>query len=152
MQGMTCTACARRVEKNLNKVTGVSAYVDFASETAHVSSNSDVDRDVLVQAVRDAGYEVGNDRGTLTLMFWRLIIGALIAIPVAIISMFHELMPNNWNQIAAILTFPVAAWVAWPFHEAAIKNLRLKTATMDTLVSLGVVVAYVYSFFQIFTG
>ncbi len=149
---MTCTACARRVEKNLNKVTGVSAYVDFASETAHVSSNSDVDRDVLVQAVRDAGYEVGNDRGTLTLMIWRLIIGALIAIPVAIISMFHELMPNNWNQIAAVLTFPVAAWVAWPFHEAAIKNLRLKTATMDTLVSLGVVVAYVYSFFQIFTG
>ena len=149
---MTCTACARRVEKNLNKVTGVSAYVDFASETAHVSSNSDVDRDVLVQAVRDAGYEVGNDRGTLTLMIWRLIIGALIATPVAIISMFHELMPNNWNQIAAVLTFPVAAWVAWPFHEAAIKNLRLKTATMDTLVSLGVVVAYVYSFFQIFTG
>lgn len=149
---MTCTACARRVEKNLNKVTGVSAYVDFASETAHVSSNSDVDRDVLVQAVRDAGYEVGNDRGTLTLMIWRLIIGALIATPVAIISMFHELMPNNWNQIAAVLTFPVAAWVAWPFHEAAVKNLRLKTATMDTLVSLGVVVAYLYSFFQIFNG
>ena len=149
---MTCTACARRVEKNLNKVAGVNAYVDFASETAHVSSATEVSRDLLVQAVRDAGYEVGNDRGTLTLMIWRLVIGALISIPVAIISMFHELMPNNWNTIAAIATFPVATWVAWPFHQAAVKNLRLKTATMDTLVSLGVTVAYVYSFIQIFTG
>jgi Cu+-exporting ATPase len=149
---MTCTACARRVEKNLNKVAGVNAYVDFASETAHITSSSEISRDQLVQAVRDAGYEVGNDRGTLTLMIWRLVIGALISIPVAIISMFHELMPANWNQIAAVLTFPVAAWVAWPFHEAALKNLRLKTATMDTLVSLGVTVAYVYSFVQVFTG
>ncbi|MEY3934314.1 MAG: cadmium-translocating P-type ATPase, partial [Actinomycetota bacterium] len=72
---MTCTACARRVEKNLNKVAGVNAYVDFASETAHVSSNTDVSRDLLVQAVRDAGYEVSNDRGKLTLMIWRLVIG-----------------------------------------------------------------------------
>jgi Cu+-exporting ATPase len=85
-------------------------------------------------------------------MFWRLVIGALISTPVAIISMFHELMPDNWNQIAAVATLPVAAWVAWPFHEAAVKNLRLKTATMDTLVSLGVSVAYIYSFIQIFTG
>ncbi len=149
---MTCTACARRVEKNLNKVAGVSAYVDFASETAHVNSSTEISRDQLVQAVRDAGYEVGNERGTLTLMIWRLVIGSLISIPVAIVSMFHELMPANWNQIAAVLTFPVAAWVAWPFHEAAVKNLRLKTATMDTLVSLGVTVAYVYSFVQVFTG
>jgi Cu+-exporting ATPase len=149
---MTCTACARRVEKNLNKVTGVNAYVDFASETAHITSNTEVPREQLVQAVRDAGYEVGNDRGTLTLMIWRLVIGALISLPVAIVSMFHELMPDNWNVIAAALTFPVATWVAWPFHEAAVKNLRLKTATMDTLVSLGVTVAYVYSFVQVFTG
>jgi len=149
---MTCTACARRVEKNLNKVAGVNAYVDFASETAHITSSTEVSRESLVQAVRDAGYEVGNDRRTLTLMIWRLVIGALISLPVAIISMFHELMPDNWNQIAAVATFPVAAWVAWPFHEAAVKNLRLKTATMDTLVSLGVTVAYVYSFVQVFTG
>jgi Cu+-exporting ATPase len=149
---MTCTACARRVEKNLNKVEGVKAYVDFATETAHISSSSDISRDLLVKAVQDAGYEVGNDRGTLTLMIWRLVIGALISLPVAIVSMFHELMPNNWNVIAAVLTFPVATWVAWPFHAAAVKNLRLKTATMDTLVSLGVTVSYVYSFVQVFTG
>lgn len=149
---MTCTACARRVEKNLNKVAGVNAYVDFASETAHVTATTEIPRELLVQAVKDAGYDVGNDRGTLTLMIWRLLIGALISVPVAIVSMFHELMPNNWNTIAAIATLPVAAWVAWPFHEAAVKNLRLQTATMDTLVSLGVTVAYVYSFIQVFTG
>jgi Cu+-exporting ATPase len=150
---MTCTACARRVEKTLNKIEGVSAYVDFATETAHVSSSKDqLDRETLVEAVRDAGYEVGSNRGELTMMIWRLVIGALIAIPVAVISMFHELMPPNWNLTAAVLTFPVAFWVSWPFHAAAYKNLKLKTATMDTLVSLGVLVSYLYSVSQVFTG
>ena len=149
---MTCTACARRVEKTLNKVPGVNAYVDFASETAHVTSGTEVSRDQLVQAVRDAGYEVGNDRGQLTHMIWRLVIGALIAIPVAVISMIHELWPDNWTLIAAFLTLPIAIWVAWPFHQAAFKNLKLKTATMDTLVSLGVLVSYIYSVTQIFTN
>lgn len=149
---MTCTACARRVEKTLNKVPGVSAYVDFASETAHVTSGTEVSRDQLVQAVRDAGYEVGSDRGQLTHMIWRLAIGALIAIPVAVISMIHELWPDNWTLIAAILTLPIATWVAWPFHQAAFKNLKLKTATMDTLVSLGVLVSYLYSVSQVSTN
>jgi Cu+-exporting ATPase len=66
--------------------------------------------------------------------------------------MFHELMPPNWNLTAAVLTFPVAFWVSWPFHAAAFKNLKLKTATMDTLVSLGVLVSYLYSASQVFTG
>jgi Cu+-exporting ATPase len=149
---MTCTACARRVEKTLNKVPGVNAYVDFASETAHVTSGTEVSREQLVQAVRDAGYEVGNDRGKLTHMIWRLVIGALIAIPVAVISMVHELWPDNWTLIAAFLTLPIATWVAWPFHQAAFKNLKLKTATMDTLVSLGVLVSYLYSVSQVFTN
>jgi Cu+-exporting ATPase len=150
---MTCTACARRVEKTLNKIEGVSAYVDFATETAHVSSSSeDVERETLVQAVRDAGYEVGSNRGELTMLIWRLVIGAVIAIPVAVISMIHELWPPNWSLIAAVLTFPIAFWVSWPFHAAAYKNLKLKTATMDTLVSLGVLVSYLYSVSQVFTG
>jgi Cu+-exporting ATPase len=150
---MTCTACARRVEKTLNKIEGVSAYVDFATETAHVSTSKEqVQRETLVQAVRDAGYEVGSNRGELTMMIWRLVIGALISIPVAVISMIHELWPPNWNLIAAVLTFPIAFWVSWPFHAAAYKNLKLKTATMDTLVSLGVLVSYLYSVSQVFTG
>jgi Cu+-exporting ATPase len=149
---MTCTACARRVEKTLNKVPGVNAYVDFASETAHVTSGAEVSRDQLVLAVREAGYEVGNDRGRLTHMIWRLVVGFLIALPVAVISMIHELWPDDWTVIAALLTLPVATWVAWPFHEAAFKNLKLRTATMDTLVSLGVLVSYLYSVSQVFTN
>lgn len=149
---MTCTACARRVEKNLNKVEGVTAFVDFATETAHITSAKPIRQELLRQAVEDAGYKVGANRNELATLFWRLWLGALIALPVAIISMFHELMPPNWHAIAAAATLPVATYVAWPFHIAAFKNLKLKTATMDTLVSLGVLVAYVYSAIQLFTG
>ena len=149
---MTCTACARRVEKNLNKVPGVSAYVDFASEKAHITSATPITQALLVQAVEDAGYKVGANRSELKSLLWRLWIGAFIAAPVAVISMFHELMPPNWHTIAAFATLPIAAYVAWPFHIAAFKNLKLKTATMDTLVSLGVIVAYVYSVIQLFVG
>ena len=149
---MTCTACARRVEKNLNKLEGVSAFVDFASEKAHIQAAPQVTQDQLIQAVEDAGYKVGSNRSELDSLLWRLWIGAIIAAPVAIISMFHQLMPPNWHTIAAIATLPIATWVAWPFHSAAFKNLKLKTTTMDTLVSLGVIVAYVYSVIQLFIG
>jgi P-type Cu+ transporter len=149
---MTCTACARRVEKNLNKVEGVSAFVDFASEKAHITAAPQVTQDALRKAVEDAGYKVGSNRSELTSLLWRLWIGALIALPVAIISMFHQLMPPNWHTIAAIATLPIATWVTWPFHSAAFKNLKLKTSTMDTLVSLGVIVAYGYSVIQLFIG
>ena len=149
---MTCTACARRVEKNLNKLEGVSAFVDFASEKAHIQAAPQVTQDQLIQAVEDAGYKVGSNRSELDSLLWRLWVGAIIAAPVAIISMFHQLMPPNWHTIAAIATLPIATWVAWPFHSAAFKNLKLKTTTMDTLVSLGVIVAYVYSVIQLFIG
>ena len=149
---MTCTACARRVEKNLNKVEGVSAYVDFASEKAHVTAAAEVTQEQLRQAVEDAGYKVGSNRSELRTLVYRLIIGGVLALPIAVISMFHELMPPNWHEIAAVATLPIAAWVAWPFHSAAFKNLKLKTTTMDTLVSLGVIVAYLYSVIQLLTG
>lgn len=149
---MTCTACARRVEKNLNKVAGVSAYVDFASEKAHVTASDAVSQDELREAVEAAGYKVGTNRSELKTLQWRLWLGALISLPVAIISMFHQLMPPNWHLMAAVLTLPVATWVTWPFHSAAFKNLKLKTSTMDTLVSLGVIVSYGFSVIQLFTG
>ena len=149
---MTCTACARRVEKNLNKVEGVSAFVDFASEKAHVKTTPQVTQEQLIKAVEDAGYKVGSNRSELTSLLWRLWVGAIIATPVAIISMFHEIMPMGWHTIAAIATLPIAAWVAWPFHSAAYKNLKLGSTTMDTLVSLGVIVAYLYSVYQLAIG
>ena len=149
---MTCTACARRVEKNLNKVDGVSAFVDFASEKAHITAAPAVTQEQLRKAVEDAGYKVGSNRSELHSLLVRLWVGAIIATPVAIISMFHQLMPPNWHLIAAVATLPIAAWVSWPFHTAAFKNLKLKTTTMDTLVSIGVIVAYGYSVIQLFTG
>jgi len=149
---MTCTACARRVEKNLNKVEGVKAYVDFASEKAHVTMAPEITRELLVKVVEDAGYSVGSDRNELKSLLWRLWVGALLATPIAVISMVHEWMPPNWTLIAAIATLPIAAWVSWPFHIAAFKNLKQRTTTMDTLVSLGVIVAYTYSLFELFSG
>lgn len=152
IEGMTCTACARRIEKNLNKVEGVKAYVDFATEKAHVTLSAPVSREDLIQVVVDAGYSVGNSKDTIKPLLWRLWVGALISAPLVIVSMVEAWMPPNWNLIAAIITLPVGAWVAWPFHVAAFKNLRQRTTTMDTLVSLGVIVAYGYSLFELLIG
>ncbi|WP_172955974.1 heavy metal translocating P-type ATPase [Rhodoluna limnophila] len=152
IEGMTCTACSRRVEKSLNKVAGVSAYVDFASEKAHLTLSADVDRADLVKAVEDAGYAVGAERNELKSTLVRLWVGAVIALPVALISMVHEWMPPNWNLIAAIATLPIVIWVAWPFHSAALKNLKHQATTMDTLVSLGVIIAYGYSLIELLMG
>lgn len=149
---MTCTACARRIEKNLNKVEGVKAYVDFATEQAHVTLSAPVSLTELVQVVEDAGYAVGNSKDALKPLLWRLWVGIAISAPVALISMVHAWMPPNWNMIAAVITLPVAAWVAWPFHIAAFKNLKQRTTTMDTLVSLGVIVAYSYSLYELLAG
>ncbi|WP_172956051.1 heavy metal translocating P-type ATPase [Rhodoluna limnophila] len=152
IEGMTCTACSRRVEKSLNKVAGVSAYVDFASEKAHLTLSAAVDRADLVKAVEDAGYAVGAERNELKSTLVRLWVGAVIALPVALISMVHDWMPPNWNLIAAIATLPIVIWVAWPFHSAAFKNLRHRATTMDTLVSLGVIIAYGYSLIELVMG
>ncbi len=152
IEGMTCTACARRIEKNLNKLPGVSAYVDFATEKAHITLSSEVSRAELTEVVEEAGYSVGSNQGELSTMIWRIWVGLVLAAPVAIISMVEAWMPPNWHTISAFATAPVALWVAWPFHRAAFKNLRQRTTTMDTLVSLGVVVAYGFSLWQVFIG
>jgi len=145
IEGMTCTACARRIEKNLNKVEGVKAYVDFASEKAHISIAGNATREALIAVVEDTGYSVAAGKPQTQAMVWRLQLGAIISAPVAVISMVPAIMPMQWPLISAILTAPVAAWVAWPFHSAAFKNLKQRATTMDTLVSLGVIVAYLYS-------
>lgn len=150
IEGMTCTACARRIEKNLNKVEGVSAYVDFASERAHLTISGETSDAEIAKVIEDTGYSVGSNRSELQTLKWRVIAGVLISIPVATTSMVHSLMWQMW--VYALLVAPVALWVAWPFHSAAFKNLRHRATTMDTLVSLGVLVAYGYSLVQLFTG
>lgn len=147
IEGMTCTACARRIEKNLNKLEGVSAYVDFASEKAHITANTHITKDTLVRSVEESGYSVGSDRSEVTRLKWRVIVGLLFAIPVAATSMVDSWMLDMW--LTAALTLPVVVYVAWPFHAAAAKNLRHLSSTMDTLVSLGVLVSYGYSIYSL---
>lgn len=158
--GMTCTACARRVEKSLNAEPGVSAFVDFATETAHLSwatgalnaQGKRIGQATFTVAVEAAGYSVGEKRSEIRRVLPRLWIGSLLAVVVATFSMVPALMHLLEPWQLAVLTAPSLLYVAWPFHSAAIKNLRHFDATMDTLVSLGTSVAYGYSLWQVYVG
>lgn len=152
IEGMTCTACARRVEKNLNQVPGVSAYVDFATEKAHLQFNTPVALEVLKTAVESAGYKVGEGKPELQTLKPRLITGAVFATLAALFAMVPQLSFPGSQYLVWALATPVFFYVAYPFHSAAIKNLRHGDATMDTLVSLGSAVAYSYSIFLVLSG
>jgi Cu+-exporting ATPase len=152
IEGMTCTACARRVEKNLNQVDGVTAYVDFATEKAHLQFNGGYELESLKKAVESAGYKVGDGKPELQSLRPRLIVGAVFATLAALFAMVPQLMFMGSQYLVWALATPVFFYVAYPFHSAAIKNLRHKDATMDTLVSLGSSVAYFYSVFLVLSG
>ena len=158
--GMTCTACARRVEKSLNAIPGVAAYVDFATETAHLSwaagatdsTGTPIGLPAFSAAIESAGYTVGSKRSELRRLLPRLLLGIVLAIGIALFSMVPALqhMLQPWQL--ALLTAPSVLYVAWPFHSAAVKNLRHGDTTMDTLVSLGTLVAFGYSLWQTALG
>ncbi len=150
IEGMTCTACARRVEKNLNKVEGVSAYVDFATEKAHLSFSSAVDIDILKKAVSEAGYTVGAGKPELAKLKPRLLVGSILSIFAMAFAMIPAFFFDGSIWLVAALATPVYFYVAFPFHQAAIKNARHFDSTMDTLVSLGSTAAYFYSVFLLF--
>ena len=152
IEGMTCTACARRVEKNLNKLDGVSAYVDFASEKAHLQLAGEVELDVLKQAVESAGYRVGEGKQELQTLRPRMVVGLLLSALAMVFAMVPALYFEGSHYLVWALATPVIFYVAYPFHAAAIKNLRHGDTTMDTLVSLGSSVAYLYSIYLVFTG
>ncbi len=152
IEGMTCTACARRVEKSLNKVPGVSAYVDFATEKAHLQFESAVDLDLVNRAVEDAGYKVGEGKPELQALKPKLWIGSVLSALAMAYAMIPQLSFPDVHWLVFALSTPVFFYVAAPFHIAAIKNLRHLSSTMDTLVSLGSTVAYAYSVYLIFSG
>ena len=152
IEGMTCTACARRVEKNLNQVAGVSAYVDFATEKAHLHFNGEYQLEELTKAVESAGYKVGEGKPELQTLKPRLLVGAVFATLAALFAMVPPLMFMGSQYLVWAFATPVFFYVAYPFHSAALKNLRHKDATMDTLVSLGSTVAYLYSVFLVLAG
>ena len=152
IEGMTCTACARRVEKNLNKVEGVTAYVDFATEKAHVQSSRPVELEDLAKAVEAAGYKVAKGKSELQSLKPRLWVGGILSIAAMLLGMTPWFTFEGHQYVLWAVATPVFFYVAFPFHKAAIKNLRHLATTMDTLVSLGSSVAYGYSVYLVLIG
>lgn len=162
--GMTCASCANRVERKLGKLPGVTASVNYATEKAHVTVASDTDVATLIAAVESAGYtaavpapvrsaETSPDVPSETdPLRQRLIVSAALALPVLLMSMVPALQFDNWQWLALTLAAPVAVWGAWPFHRAAWVNARHGGATMDTLISVGVIAAFLWSLYALFFG
>ena len=164
IDGMTCASCAARIEKRLNKLDGVEATVNFATEEARVRAASPVALDELVAAVAAAGYRahvpqpdpieaeaVGHDHSVDDARR-RLIVSAILSLPVVVLGMFPFLQFDNWQWLSLTLATPVVVWGAWPFHRAAWVNLRHAAATMDTLISVGVLAAFGWSLYALFFG
>jgi P-type Cu+ transporter len=159
--GMTCASCANRIERKLNKLDGVSASVNYATEKARVQAPADLDPAVLVAEVEAAGYTAdlpaqpdpaaAEPDPTRTLRD-RLVVSALLTVPAIALAMVPALQFTYWQWISLVLVAPVAVWGAWPFHRAAWTNLRHGAATMDTLVSMGVLAAFGWSLWALLFG
>ncbi|MDQ7807214.1 heavy metal translocating P-type ATPase [Amycolatopsis sp. A133] len=159
--GMTCASCANRIERKLNKLDGVTASVNYATEKARVHAPEGVDPAALVATVEAAGYraalpqqEKPEQSGTEEAdpLRQRLITSAVLAVPVVLLAMIPALQFTYWQWISLTLAAPVVTWGAWPFHRAAWVNLRHGAATMDTLVSMGVLAAFVWSLWALLFG
>jgi Cu+-exporting ATPase len=161
--GMTCASCANRIERSLNQLDGVSASVNYATEKATVDFDpAEVDPGELVAAVEAAGYEtvLPTDEPSAETpeadpdasLRRRLLISALLSAPLLAIAMIRPLQFDNWQWLSLQLATPVILWGAWPFHRAAWANLKHGAATMDTLISLGVLSAWGWSLYALFLG
>lgn len=171
IQGMTCASCVGRVERKLRKIPGVDPAVNLPLESARVIVPEGVSDEQIVETINNAGYKAhlkngpragaatdastsdGGGQHTTPSMNGgftdRIIYATILGVPIFLISMFPAFQFPNWGWVVAILTAPVAFWCAAPFHRAALINARHGSSTMDTLVSLGVVVAYFYSLAQL---
>jgi P-type Cu+ transporter len=163
--GMTCASCANRIERKLNKLDGVRASVNYATEKASVEYADGVSPGDLLDTVAAAGYsaalpaprgaDVDGDAPEVDPtrpLRDRLLISAALGLPVLVLSMVPPLQFDNWQWLALTLTSPVVVWGGWPFHKAAWTNLRHGAATMDTLISVGTVAAYLWSLWALFLG
>jgi Cu+-exporting ATPase len=163
--GMTCASCATRIEKKLNKIDGVTATVNFATEKARVDFVGEVSADRLVQTIEQAGYtaELPTPESTeapagsavedpTASLRRRLLISLALTVPVIAMAMIPALQFTNWQWLSLTLAAPVIVWGAWPFHQAAWSNFRHGTATMDTLISMGTIAAFGWSIYALFWG
>jgi len=166
IDGMSCAACAVRIEKKLNKIGDVSAAVNYATATARVTAPSAMPVQTLTTVIEDAGYSArdgtvpadgdddpagGRDAAYLRR---RLILALVFFVPLTDLSLLLSLVPPDrfpgWQWVLVACAAPVALWAAWPFHRAALKNARHGTASMDTLVSLGIIAACGWSVYAMF--
>jgi Cu+-exporting ATPase len=164
--GMTCASCANRVEKKLNKLDGVTATVNYATEKAKVSFGDGVTTDDLIATVEKTGYTAevprprpearpelarGEEDGVLRLRR-RLLVSTALTVPVVAMAMIPALQFDFWQWLSLTLAAPVVVWGGAPFHRAAWTNARHGAATMDTLVSLGTLAAFGWSLYALFLG
>ncbi len=174
IQGMTCASCAARIEKKLNRMPGVEASVNFATEKAHVLLPEGTAVDEAIATVRATGYDATLPPAALVAseslaeppaeppapaedpevaaLRQRLLVSTVLAVPVVALSMIPALQFTYWQWLTLTLAAPVVVWGAWPFHRAAAINLRHGAATMDTLISLGVLAAFGWSLYALFLG
>ena len=168
---MTCAACAARVQARLNKVTGVTASVNLSTERAYVSAPATVSADDLVGVVQAAGYtaelarpaepdaratdtEESADAAAVRRLRRRLTLALVFFVPLTDASMMLSVFPwtrfPGWQWLLVALTAPVATWAAWPFHQAALRQARHLSSSMDTLVSMGILAACGWSVYAMF--
>jgi len=169
--GMTCASCAARIERKLNKLDGVTATVNYATEKAKVTYPADITPDDLVAEVAKAGYTAeppappasaetegtAGERGEeehdgFTPLRQRLITSVVLSVPIVAMAMIPPLQFDNWQWLSLALAGPVVVYGGWPFHRAAWTNLRHGAATMDTLVSMGTIAAFAWSLWALFFG
>ena len=174
ISGMTCASCANRIERKLNKLEGVTATVNYATEKAKVTYPAGMSTDDLVATVEAAGYaarlpepvrpagsdgapgeglvEGAGEPDRVRALRDRLVLVTVLTVPVIAMSMVPALQFRAWQWLALTLAAPVVLWGAWPFHRAAWKNLRGGAATMDTLISVGTLAALAWSLYALFFG
>ncbi|MCE7003792.1 heavy metal translocating P-type ATPase [Kibdelosporangium philippinense] len=162
ISGMTCASCANRIERKLNKLDGVTATVNYATEKAKVTFPAELDPSTLVETVEAAGYsatlpqpekpEPAEAEDPLKSLRQRLIGAIVLSIPVIAMAMVPALQFTYWQWISLALAGPVLVWAAWPFHRAAWQNLRHGAATMDTLISMGTLAAFAWSLYALLWG
>jgi Cu+-exporting ATPase len=163
--GMTCAACAARIEKKLNRMEGVTATVNYATEKARVSYPAGIEVADLIATVERTGYtaeepappaaaqeEPSDEDPELASLRHRLLVSALLATPVVLLAMIPALQFDNWQWLSLTLAAPVVVWGGRPFHRAALTNVRHGASTMDTLVSLGTLAAFGWSLWALFLG
>ncbi len=169
ISGMTCASCANRIERRLNKLDGVTASVNYATEKATVDYDPlTLGADELVSAVESVGYQAaltatepqdranhehqGADDRAEAELGRRVVICAVLSLPVLLMAMIPALQFEYWQWLSLQLATPVVLWGAWPFHRATWANLKHGAATMDTLISIGVLSAWLWSMYVLFLG